>query len=68
MVNDSLHPFPRLPTELRKEIQRLCLPHQVCGMDAFNANIIYDVYEPEDKIPCSLHFTHNILIFTQLLS
>jgi hypothetical protein len=58
MVNDGFQLFPRLPTELRNEIWRLCLPHRVCEMDDPNASIVYKVLEPEeDDIPCWLYST-----------
>ncbi|KAI4847168.1 hypothetical protein E4T44_04669 [Aureobasidium sp. EXF-8845] len=56
MVNDNFHSFSRLPTELREEIWRLCLPYRVSEMDEPNASIVYEVLEPEvDDIPCWLY-------------
>jgi hypothetical protein len=54
MVHDDFHPFPRLPTELRQEIWRLCLPHRVCEMDDPAAFIVYESYESDYKVPCGL--------------
>lgn len=33
MAEKSFHPFPRLPTELRLQIWRLCLPYRVWDTD-----------------------------------
>jgi hypothetical protein len=54
MVNDDFRPFPRLPTELRQEIWRLCLPHRVCEMDDPAAFIVYESPESDYKVPCGL--------------
>lgn len=48
MVNDDFHPFSRLPLELRQEIWRLCLPHRVTEMDYTRADIVFDVFDPDN--------------------
>jgi hypothetical protein len=56
MVNDTFHPFPRLPLELREEIWRLCLPHRVYEIDDFKNWIDWENTGLEqDKIPCSFY-------------
>ncbi|THV80511.1 hypothetical protein D6D29_06091 [Aureobasidium pullulans] len=56
MANNTFHPFPRLPTELREEIWRFCLPHRVSEMDYPIDWMVYDSFgpKPKDKLPCSL--------------
>jgi hypothetical protein len=59
MAHDTFHPFPRLPTELRLGIWRLCLPHRVSEMDVpMDWHIYHDhTLQSEDKLPCSLRST-----------
>jgi hypothetical protein len=57
MVNDTFHPFPRLPTELREEIWRFCLPHRVSEMDYPISWMVYFRMDPKAKLPCSLKST-----------
>ena len=57
MVNDTFHPFPRLPTELREEIWRFCLPRRVSEMDYPVDFMVYGSFDPKDKLPCSLRST-----------
>ncbi|KAJ9624401.1 hypothetical protein H2203_005136 [Taxawa tesnikishii (nom. ined.)] len=57
MVDDTFNPFARLPTELREEIWRFCLPHRVSEMDYPADFMVYDSFDPEDKLPCSLRST-----------
>ncbi|KAH0171372.1 hypothetical protein KCU67_g2214, partial [Aureobasidium melanogenum] len=59
MADDTFHPFPQLPTELREEIWRYCLPHRVSEMDNPANFIVYFTREDDDndKRPCSLGMT-----------
>jgi hypothetical protein len=69
MVNDNFHSFSRLPTELREEIWRLCLPHRVREMDDPNASIVYEVLESEeDNVPCWLYSTSRSNVRPPLLT
>lgn len=52
MVNDTFHPFLRLPIEIRIEIWRFCLPHRVCEMDDPIGWIVYDADEWDATLPC----------------
>lgn len=45
MINDTFHPFPRLPIELRLEIWRYCLPHRASEMDDPINWIVYGANE-----------------------
>ncbi|KAG9567240.1 hypothetical protein KCU71_g2870, partial [Aureobasidium melanogenum] len=67
MVNDTFHPFLRLPTELREEIWRLCLPHRVYEMDKPIARFVYDV-EEDDHVPCWLGKTSRSNVRPPLLT
>jgi hypothetical protein len=56
MFNDTFHPFPRLPLELREEIWRLCLPHRVYEIDEPISWIDWENDGLEyEKVPCSLN-------------
>jgi hypothetical protein len=68
MVNDSFQPFSRLPTELREEIWRLCLPHRVYEIDDPIAFVVYNAFKPGDKIPCSLMSTSRSNVRPPLLA
>ena len=57
MVDDTFNPFSRLPIELREEIWRFCLPHRVIEIDYPVDFMVYDCYDYEDKLPCSLRST-----------
>lgn len=54
MVDKCFHFFPRLPTELRLEIWRLCLPHRVWELDLDEEHVYYGVslkeVPPDDRI------------------
>jgi hypothetical protein len=68
MVNDTFHPFPRLPTELREEIWRFCLPHRVYEMDDPVAFVIYEAFKLGVKTPCSLMSTSRSNVRPPLLA
>jgi hypothetical protein len=54
MVNDTFHPFPQLPLELREEIWRLCLPHRVYEIDDIKAWIDWEnTGLKSEEYPCS---------------
>ena len=57
MVDGTFNPFSRLPTELREEIWRFCLPHRVIEMDYPLDFMVYGSFNDEDKLPCSLEST-----------
>ena len=57
MLGDTFHPFPRLPTELREEIWRLCLPHRVSELDYPYNWLIGGPEAYREKFPCSLRST-----------
>jgi hypothetical protein len=54
MVDDTFHPFLRLPRELREEVWRLCLPHRVYEIDDLKPWIDWENTGLEyETIPCS---------------
>ncbi|CAD0081629.1 unnamed protein product, partial [Aureobasidium vineae] len=59
MADDTFSLFSRLPTELREEIWRCCLPHRVSEMDYPADFIVYGSFDDDDKVPCSLQSTSN---------
>lgn len=69
MANNTFHPFPRLPTELREEIWRFCLPHRVYELDQPIERFVYEVLEEEDEnIPCWLWKTSRSNVRPPLLT
>ncbi|KAJ5238544.1 hypothetical protein N7468_003163 [Penicillium chermesinum] len=48
----TFHIFPRLPTELRLEIWRLCLPYRVWDTDLPTDEAIYDEPNADGSYPC----------------
>jgi hypothetical protein len=66
MVNDTFYLFPRLPTELREEIWRFCLPRRVSEMDY---PVDFMLNDPnDDEYPCSLKSTSDSNIRPPLLT
>ncbi|KAI4725715.1 hypothetical protein E4T49_06544 [Aureobasidium sp. EXF-10728] len=57
MSEDTFSPFPRLPTELREEIWRYCLPHRVNEIDDPVDWAVFGSFGLEDKAPCTLKST-----------
>lgn len=57
MVDNDFTPFSRLPTELREEIWRFCLPHRVSEIDYPADFMVYDSIDSKAKLPCSLRST-----------
>ncbi|THZ52339.1 hypothetical protein D6C90_01193 [Aureobasidium pullulans] len=52
MADDTFHPFPRLPIELRHMIWRLCLPHRVSEYDLIVNWVYYNTYSDDALHPC----------------
>jgi hypothetical protein len=57
MADNTFHPFPRLPTELREEIWSFCLPYRVSEMDYHVPWMAYDESVLKDEHPCSFWST-----------
>lgn len=57
MADQSFRFFPRLPTELRLEIWRLCIPCRVWELDAPTAQGLYFDPDSDGPYPCSVKWT-----------
>lgn len=51
------HLFPQLPTELREEIWRFCLPSRIISIDAAVGFIVFDTSGSGLQAPCQLYHT-----------
>ncbi|KAJ5635464.1 uncharacterized protein N7484_008777 [Penicillium longicatenatum] len=54
MAENSFHLFPRLPTELRLQIWRLCIPYRVWDIDLPTDEGIYDKPNADGSYPCKV--------------
>lgn len=54
MAEKSFHLFPWLPTELRLEIWRLCLPSRVWEVDFPTDEALYPEPNSDDSYPCNV--------------
>jgi hypothetical protein len=53
----EFHLFPELPTELREEIWRLCLPERVCELTLPFDDVVFHEYSFDGPWPCELYHT-----------